>query len=69
MPGHPATSPENTRKDVELLHSLVQEHDAVFLLTDSREARWLPTVMGAALDKVRQETNRAIHYQIVMVEF
>jgi ubiquitin-like modifier-activating enzyme ATG7 len=30
----------------------VQSHDVVFALTDSREARWLPTVQCAAHDKL-----------------
>lgn len=37
---------------VSTLESLIEEHDAVFLLTDTRESRWLPTVMCAARDKV-----------------
>jgi len=44
---------ETVRKDVELLESLIEEHDAVFLLMDTRESRWLPTVVGAAKGKVR----------------
>jgi len=51
MPGHPE-SEEAIRKSVETLDSLVQECDAVFLLTDTRESRWLPTVMAAAHDKM-----------------
>ena len=56
MPGHPIppASVPQARADVEKLEKLFDEHDAVFLLMDSRESRWLPTVMGAAKGKVRQ---------------
>lgn len=43
---------EQTKADVEKLASLVESHDAVFLLLDTRESRWLPTVMAAANRKV-----------------
>ncbi|KAI8620117.1 hypothetical protein BC830DRAFT_1100702 [Chytriomyces sp. MP71] len=52
MPGHPSSSFEATERDVAKLGGLIESHDVVFLLTDSREARWLPTVMGAAAGKV-----------------
>ncbi|KAF8060911.1 hypothetical protein FPV67DRAFT_312395 [Lyophyllum atratum] len=54
MPGHPvpAASVVQTRADVEKLEALIAEHDAVFLLMDSRESRWLPTVIGAAKGKI-----------------
>ncbi|KAH7883150.1 hypothetical protein F5I97DRAFT_1902440 [Phlebopus sp. FC_14] len=54
MPGHPISpaSVEQTKKDVEQLEKLFDEHDAVFLLMDSRESRWLPTVLGAAKGKI-----------------
>jgi ubiquitin-like modifier-activating enzyme ATG7 len=51
MPGHPIPSQnvEKTKEDVEVLKSLVGEHDVVFLLMDSRESRWLPTLLGPNL--------------------
>jgi hypothetical protein len=54
MPGHPipSGSVEQAKKDVETLEKLFDEHDVVFLLMDSRESRWLPTVLGAAKGKV-----------------
>lgn len=57
MPGHPIPpqSIEQTKKDVAQLEQLFDEHDVIFLLMDSRESRWLPTVLGAAKGKVRIE--------------
>lgn len=54
MPGHPVPKEllESTKKDVEVLERLFDEHDVVFQLMDSRESRWLPTVLGAAKKKV-----------------
>ena len=56
MPGHPIPpgSEEQTKADVNALENLFDNHDAVFLLMDSRESRWLPTVLGSAKGKVRQ---------------
>ncbi|EAU81046.2 autophagy protein 7 [Coprinopsis cinerea okayama7 len=53
MPGHPvgAGSVEQVKADVAKLEQLIEEHDAVFLLMDSRESRWLPTVIGASKGK------------------
>jgi ubiquitin-like modifier-activating enzyme ATG7 len=51
MPGHPE-SREAIEESVNSLDALVKEADAVFLLTDTRESRWLPTVMAAAHDKI-----------------
>ncbi|EGO00864.1 autophagy-related protein [Serpula lacrymans var. lacrymans S7.3] len=54
MPGHPIppASVEQAKKDVQLLEKLFDDHDVVFLLMDSRESRWLPTVLGAAKGKI-----------------
>ncbi|KAF5314895.1 hypothetical protein D9619_006968 [Psilocybe cf. subviscida] len=56
MPGHPippqASALAQAKADVAKLEALIDEHDAVFLLMDSRESRWLPTVIGAAKGKI-----------------
>ncbi|KDQ49184.1 hypothetical protein JAAARDRAFT_143764 [Jaapia argillacea MUCL 33604] len=54
MPGHPVppASVDQVQKDVATLEKLFDEHDAVFLLMDSRESRWLPTLLGAAKGKI-----------------
>jgi ubiquitin-like modifier-activating enzyme ATG7 len=54
MPGHssPSADREAFQANSLRLDELIQSHDVVFALTDSREARWLPTVMCSAHDKV-----------------
>ncbi|XP_039265333.2 ubiquitin-like modifier-activating enzyme ATG7 [Styela clava] len=56
MPGHPVNTNEKTlkkaREDVSTLTQLIESHDAVFLLMDSRESRWLPTVLASAKRKL-----------------
>ena len=51
MPGH-AEPRESIEKSVNTLDKLVEECDVLFLLTDTRESRWLPTLMAAAHDKM-----------------
>lgn len=58
MPGHPISSETQARSDVEQLHQLVESHDVVFLLMDSRESRWLPTLLGAIMRKVRNKKKK-----------
>ncbi|RUP47568.1 hypothetical protein BC936DRAFT_145578 [Jimgerdemannia flammicorona] len=52
MPGHPITSEEQTRADVDKLTELIREHDVIYLLMDSRESRWLPTFLGSKMRKL-----------------
>ncbi|PPQ66819.1 hypothetical protein CVT24_008678 [Panaeolus cyanescens] len=56
MPGHPIpanpTSLAQAKADVERLEKLIDEHDVVFLLMDSRESRWLPGVIAGAKGKI-----------------
>lgn len=54
MPGHPipASATASNAASVKQLEDLIFGHDVVFLLMDSRESRWLPTLIGASQDKV-----------------
>lgn len=54
MPGHPVSKKDEQAvlDDCKRLHDLVDSHDAVFLLTDTRESRWLPTLLCANANKV-----------------
>ncbi|GMQ09562.1 hypothetical protein CsSME_00052885 [Camellia sinensis var. sinensis] len=54
MPGHPVPSHEvnSVLEDCRCLHDLIDSHDAVFLLTDTRESRWLPTLLCANANKI-----------------
>jgi ubiquitin-like modifier-activating enzyme ATG7 len=52
MVGHPITDSSQTKADFEKLKTLIDEHDVIFLLMDTRESRWLPTVMGKAAGKI-----------------
>jgi len=52
MPGHSVSLVEQTKKDVEQIEQLITSHDAVFLLMDTRESRWLPSMLCAYYKKV-----------------
>lgn len=50
MPGHPPggeIEEREIREAVKTLQRIYAEHDVVFLLTDSRESRWLPSLLAA----------------------
>lgn len=38
--------------EIENLEKLIDQTDVVFLMTDTRESRWLPTVIATAKHKV-----------------
>ena len=52
MAGHPIMDETRAKADFDILKTLVDEHDVIFLLMDTRESRWLPTVMGKATNKI-----------------
>ncbi|KAK9088840.1 hypothetical protein Scep_027922 [Stephania cephalantha] len=54
MPGHPIPSQieDSVVKDCRRLRELISSHDVVFLLTDTRESRWLPTLLSANSNKI-----------------
>ncbi|KAL2357780.1 autophagy-related protein 7 [Cryomyces antarcticus] len=52
MAGHPITDEKKVHDEFLMLKKLVDDHDAIFLLMDTRESRWLPTVMGKAAGKI-----------------
>eukprot|EP00834_Sanchytrium_tribonematis_P001885 NODE_50_length_31184_cov_0.705099.p6 type:complete len:417 gc:universal NODE_50_length_31184_cov_0.705099:19372-18122(-) len=47
MPDHPVD-----KQNVDMLWKLIKTNDTIFLLTDSRESRWLPTVLGRYEEKL-----------------
>ncbi|GFR41414.1 hypothetical protein Agub_g2097, partial [Astrephomene gubernaculifera] len=55
MPGHPPAGPaeeEAMKQATQQLEQLVSSHDALFLLTDTRESRWLPALLAAVYGKI-----------------
>lgn len=66
MAGHPVTDEAQTKADYELLKKLVDEHDVIFLLMDTRESRWLPTVMGKAGGKIVMNAALGFDTYVVM---
>ncbi|GAV53213.1 hypothetical protein ZYGR_0AI04970 [Zygosaccharomyces rouxii] len=46
MIGHPVVDGSSTEFNFFKLQKLMGDHDVIFLLMDSRETRWLPTVLG-----------------------
>ncbi|KAJ0017542.1 hypothetical protein Pint_10420 [Pistacia integerrima] len=54
MPGHPEASREegSVLDDCRRFHDLILSHDVIFLLTDTRESRWLPTLLCANNNKI-----------------
>ncbi|GMM28714.1 Atg7 protein [Martiniozyma asiatica (nom. inval.)] len=65
MMGHPPADEIRARDDYEKLVNLIREHDVIYLLMDSSEARWLPTVLGYSEDKI--VINAALGFESYLV--
>lgn len=52
MPGHAVINEEESKEAYDKLLELVNSHDVIFLLTDSRESRWLPALLGHQSKKI-----------------
>ena len=65
LPSKTAEAIQKARKDVETVEKLVQTHDVVFLLMDTRESRWLPTLLTSAHSKIC--INAALGFDTYMV--
>ena len=65
MAGHPVVDETKVKADYDKLYQLIQNHDAIFLLMDTRESRWLPTVMAKAAGKI--VINAALGFDTYMV--
>ncbi|KAI5631003.1 thiF family domain-containing protein [Phthorimaea operculella] len=54
MPGHPIgeSLKEETITNINTIIDAIADHDVIFLLLDTREARWLPTLIGAHYGKI-----------------
>ena len=68
MPGHPVsetTEPE-VRAAFEKLKDLIASHDVVFLLMDSRESRWLPSLLAASMPE-KLVVNAALGFDTFLV--
>ncbi|GME78554.1 unnamed protein product [Ambrosiozyma monospora] len=65
MAGHPITNEPKQKADFDKLVQLIDEHDAIFLLMDSRETRWLPTVIGNVKHKI--VLNAALGFESYLV--
>ncbi|ETW02791.1 E1-like protein-activating enzyme Gsa7p/Apg7p, variant [Aphanomyces invadans] len=55
MAGHALSNPQalqEARAAYDTLEAMIASHDVIFLGTDTRESRWLPTVLAAAHEKL-----------------
>jgi ubiquitin-like modifier-activating enzyme ATG7 len=71
MPGHTVDKKnkivlEATRNDVRILDELIENNDIIFLLGDSKEVRWLPTVIAQAKNKLVLNAGLGFDSYVVM---
>ncbi|TMS39114.1 hypothetical protein L596_005688 [Steinernema carpocapsae] len=68
MPGHPISPAEveKTQETVKHLDDLIKAHDVIFLLMDSREARWLPTLLSSMHNKLCFTVGLGFHTFVAM---
>lgn len=66
MLGHPVLDEEKTRDDFAKLEELIESHDIIFLLMDTRESRWLPTVVAKAKGKIVMNAALGFDTYVVM---
>ncbi|KAI9732845.1 MAG: Autophagy protein 7 [Cirrosporium novae-zelandiae] len=66
MAGHPITDAAKTQEEFETLKSLIESHDVIILLMDTRESRWLPTVMGKSAGKLIMNAALGFDTYVVM---
>ncbi|EJS43396.1 atg7p [Saccharomyces arboricola H-6] len=52
MIGHKLVNEESQQGGFEKLRALIKAHDVIFLLVDSRESRWLPSLLGNIENKI-----------------
>lgn len=54
MPGHPPSNDQEQANIISTIHTLtdlIKSSDLIFMLTDSRESRWLPTLLARKFKK------------------
>ncbi len=66
MLGHPIQDEEKTKEEFDTLRGLIDSHDVIFLLMDTRESRWLPTVMAKASGKIVMNAALGFDTYVVM---
>lgn len=66
MLGHPIAAEQRQKSEYDQLVELISDADFVFLLMDSRESRWLPTVITQALKKTVVNVALGLDSYVVM---